>query len=254
MTKTSAMFWSGETLNERLAPLIQPFAPERVDCAAYTLSVGPEVYVSPNDQTADPTTITVRKLSQGDAFTIPPGQFAFLLTEEIIAVPADALAFISIRAKIKFRGLVNVSGFHVDPGYRGQLTFAVFNAGPVAIHLKRGQPIFLIWYASLDRESTFKKDGLIHMGIDTELITGIAGELQSFAGLSKKMKDVDKGLGDRIHAIEKEQTYYRVIGAVALALVVALTVNWLKDAVSPRPAPQPQAMTAPPPSPSPGRP
>src|ERR1700692_716698 len=58
MMKTSAMFWSGETLRERLAPLIEPFAPERVDCAAYTLSVGPEVYVSPNDQTADPTTVT----------------------------------------------------------------------------------------------------------------------------------------------------------------------------------------------------
>ena len=67
------------------------------------------------------------------------------------------------------------------------------------------------------------------MGIDPGLITGIAGELQSFAGLSKKMKDVDKSLGDHIHALEKEQTYYRVIGAVALALVVALTVNWLKD-------------------------
>lgn len=254
MTKTGAMFWSGETLNERLAPLIEPFAPERVDCAAYTLSVGPEVYVSPNDQTADPTTVTVRKLAQGDAFTIPPGQFAFLLTEEIVAVPADALAFISIRAKIKFRGLVNVSGFHVDPGYRGQLTFAVFNAGPAPIHLKRGQPIFLIWYASLDREFAFKKNGPVHMGIDTGLITGIAGELQSFAGLSKKMKDVDKALGDRIHAVEKEQTYYRVIGAVALALVVALTVNWLKDAVSPRPTPPAQAMTAPQPSPSPARP
>jgi dCTP deaminase len=250
MTKTGATFWSGETLKERLVPLIEPFAPERVDCAAYTLSVGPEVYVSPNDQTADPTTVTVRKLAQGDAFTIPPGQFAFLLTEEIVAVPADALAFISIRAKIKFRGLVNVSGFHVDPGYRGQLTFAVFNAGPTPIHLKRGQPIFLIWYASLDRESAFKKDGPVHMGIDTGLITGIAGELQSFASLAKKMKDVDKALGDRIHAIEKEQTYYRVIGAVALALVVALTVNWLKDAVSPRPTPPAQAMTAPQPSPS----
>ena len=254
MTKTGAMFWSGETLNERLTPLIEPFAPERVDCAAYTLSVGPEVYVSPNDQTADPTTVTVRKLAQGDAFTIPPGQFAFLLTEEIVSVPADALAFISIRAKIKFRGLVNVSGFHVDPGYRGQLTFAVFNAGPVPIHLKRGQPIFLIWYASLDRETAFKKDGPVHMGIDPELVTAVAGELQSFAGLSKKMKDVDKALGDRIHAVEKEQTYYRVIGAVALALVIALTVNWLKDAVSPRPTPPAQAMTAPQPSPSPARP
>ena len=41
MTKTDAMFWSGETLRERLAPLIEPFAPERIDCAAYTLAVGP---------------------------------------------------------------------------------------------------------------------------------------------------------------------------------------------------------------------
>src|SRR3984893_16513466 len=232
MTKTAAMFWSGETLNERLALLIEPFAPDRVDCSAYTLAIGAEIYVSPNDQTADPTTVTVRKLAQGDAFTIPPGQFAFLLTEEIISVPADALAFISIRAKIKFRGLVNVSGFHVDPGYCGQLTFAVFNAGPVPIHLKRGQPIFLIWYASLDRETDFKKDGPVHMGIDTELITGIAGELQSFAGLSKKIKDLDSALRDRIHAVEKEQTYYRVIGAAALALMIALTVNWLKDGFS----------------------
>jgi dCTP deaminase len=235
MTKTDAMFWSGETLRERLAPLIKPFAPERIDCAAYTLAVGPEVYVSPNDQTTDPTTVTVRKLDPGDAFTVPPGQFAFLLTEEIVTVPADALAFISIRAKTKFRGLVNVSGFHVDPGYHGQLTFAVFNAGPVPIHLKRGQPIFLIWYASLDRETAVKKDGVVHLGIDPELITGIAGELQSFAGLSKKIKDVDKALGDRVHAVEKEQTSYRVIGAVALALMIALTVNWLKDGFPSRP-------------------
>src|SRR3546814_14323517 len=95
MPKTDAMFWSGETLSERLAPLIEPFAPERVDYAAYTLSVGPEVYVSPNDQTADPTTVTVRKLAPGDAFTIPPGQFVFLLTEEIVAVPANAPALLS---------------------------------------------------------------------------------------------------------------------------------------------------------------
>jgi hypothetical protein len=51
MTKAGAMFWSGETLTERLPSLIEPFAPDRVDCAAYTLTVGPEVYVSPNDQT-----------------------------------------------------------------------------------------------------------------------------------------------------------------------------------------------------------
>jgi dCTP deaminase len=245
MTNPPAVFWSGETLSERLKTMIDPFAPERVDCAAYTLSIGAEVYVSPNDQTADPTTVTVRQLGEGEAFTIPPGQFAFLLTEEVISVPTDALAFISIRAKTKFRGLVNVSGFHVDPGYRGQLTFAVFNAGPVTIHLKRGQPIFLIWYATLDRETAFKKDGTIHKGIDPELVTAVAGELQSFASLSKKIKDVDKALADRVHAVEKEQTYYRVIGAVALAIAIALSVNWLKDNIPSRSPSAPQATPAP---------
>lgn len=245
MTKPNAMFWSGETLSDRLATLIEPFVPERVDCAAYTLSIGPEVYVSPSDKAADPTAVTVRKLAPGDAFTVPAGQFAFLLTEEIVAVPADALAFISIRAKSKFHGLVNVSGFHVDPGYRGQLTFAVFNAGPSPIHLKRGQPIFLIWYASLDRESAFKKDDPVRMGIDTDLITGIAGELQTFAGLSKQIKDVEKTLGDRIHAIEREQTYYRVVGAIAMALIAFFVVSWFKDTLTSRPSSPPHSVTAP---------
>ena len=227
LTKPPATFWSGETLSQRLKTLIKPFDSGQIDCAAYTLSIGPEVYVSPNDQTADPTTVTIRKLSDGEAFTIPPGQFAFLLTEEVVSVQADALAFISIRAKTKFRGLVNVSGFHVDPGYRGQLTFSVFNAGPVPVYLKRGQAIFLIWYANLDCETALKKEGTIQKGIDPQVVTAIAGELLSFASFSKKINDVDKRLGDRVHAVEKEQTYYRVIGVIALGFIVALAVKWL---------------------------
>jgi dCTP deaminase len=234
MENRNASFWSGETLIERLPGLIEPFNPERVDCAAYTLAIGPEVYVSPTDQTAEPASVTVRRLSADEAFTIPPGQFAFLLTEEIVSVPPDALALISIRAKSKFRGLVNVSGFHVDPGYRGQLTFAVFNAGPITIHLRRGQPIFLIWYAGLDRRTEYRKDGAVHTGIDTELITSVSGELLSFAGLSKKIKDVDEKLTDRVHAIEKEHTYYRVVAAIALALIIAVATVWVKDFFAPK--------------------
>lgn len=32
---TTGSFWSGETLTERLDGLIEPFSPERIDCAAY---------------------------------------------------------------------------------------------------------------------------------------------------------------------------------------------------------------------------
>ena len=227
MTEPRAMFWSGETLIEHSTALVDPFDPERVDCAAYTLSVGPEAYISPNDEATDPTTVTVRQLAQGEAFTIPPGQFAFLITEEIVAVPGGALAFISIRAKTKFRGLVNVSGFHVDPGYKGQLIFAVFNAGPVPVHLKRGKPIFLIWYASLDRESALKKNNPVKRGIDTELITGIAGELQSFAGLSKKIENVKNDLNERVHSVEKSLTRLQTLASIAIAIAVGVAVAWL---------------------------
>lgn len=236
MSSRDGFFWSGETLGERLKDLITPFSVDRIDCSAYTLSIGEEIYVSPSDQSADPKEVTIRKLAEGESFTIPPGQFAFLLSDEIVAVPGSALALISIRAKIKFRGLVNVSGFHVDPGYRGQLTFAVFNAGPVPIHLKRGQPIFLIWYAGLDRETAMLKGGPVRKGIDTELVSSVAGELQSFASLSRRVKDVEKSLTDRIHTVEKEQAYTRVIAGILLTVIIALIVVPLKDRVFSRPA------------------
>lgn len=213
------MLWSSGTLAERLEDLITPFDRAQIDCAAYTLAVGSEIYVTPNDQMADPTLVTVRRLAEGEHFAIPPGQFAFLLTEEIVRVPGDAMGLISIRAKVKFRGLVNVSGFHVDPGYCGQLTFAVFNAGPVPIHLKQGQRIFLIWYASLDQPSDEKHQIASRRGIDLDVIAGVSGELQSLAGLTKKLRVV----GDRVHDVEKQQ---RVIQTL-LALVAGGLVTWL---------------------------
>ena len=231
MTNLGSTFWSGETLNKQLKALIKPFNPDRVDCAAYTLSMGSEIYVSPTSETVDPKTVTVCKLDQGEAFTIPPGQFAFLLTEETVSVPGNALAFISIRAKTKFRGLVNVSGFHVDPGYCGQLTFAVFNAGPVTIHLKRGEQIFLIWYASLDQETEYKKHSPAKEGIDIQLISGISGELHSFSSLSSKITDIDRGLGKRIHNIEKKQVYFQTIFYIVVAIIISTVGYWLKGVI-----------------------
>ena len=238
------MFWSGETLIERSTSLVDPFDPKRVDCAAYTLTVGSEVYVSPSDETTDSKAVTIRQLAQGGAFTIPPGQFAFLITEETVSVPSDALAFISIRAKTKFRGLVNVSGFHVDPGFHGQLTFAVFNAGPLTVHLKQGQPIFLIWYASLDRKSTLKKDDPVKRGLDIGLINSISGEVQSFASLSNRIENVENDLNNRVHSVENDLTRLQttaetlrriavgVLVGVLLGVLLGVVVPWLNSILS----------------------
>ena len=202
-------FWSGETLAARLPNLIESFDPDKIDCAAYTLRMGREVYISPATA-ADVATRTKTLLDERQDFVIPPGQFAFLLTEECVTVPNAAVAFISMKARIKFKGLVNVSGFHVDPGYRGRLVFSVYNAGPAAVHLARGDDCFLIWYASLDHESEkYSRKGPPFDQISSDLITPIAGQLHSMAGLS-----------DRIDRVEAEQRVVRVVASVAITLLV----------------------------------
>jgi len=259
MFRTTA-YWSGETLAKRLPELITPYDEACIDCAAYLLSIGNEIYVSPTAGASDPEVKSIDKLTPGKAFAIPPGQFAFLTTAEYIRVPADAIAFISIRAKTKFKGLVNISGFHVDPGYEGCLVFSVFNAGPVSIHLKQGQPIFLIWYADLDRSSKKIRKEPPRKGLDPDLIQGISGDIQSLSNLNEKIKEVDVRLSEslaktdtslqdrvrdlqtelttRVHNVEREQTYYRLIGALVLAVLIAVVGTWIKSAIDERFGPQ----------------
>lgn len=137
-------------------PLISDFEEDRVKEASYTLTVGNEAFI-----TASPKTKLdkVKKLdiSKGICY-IPPGQFAYLITHEEINIPTNCLAFISMKFSTKASGLVNVSGFHVDPGYSGKLIFAVYNAGVKKIPIRMGMDIFLIWFSSLDDEDSKPKN------------------------------------------------------------------------------------------------
>jgi dCTP deaminase len=141
-------FWSGATLKARLPSLITDFDPDRVDCAAYTLRMGRQYYLSASGESTAGNKI--EQLKEGDSIAIPAGQFAFLLTEEEVTVPPGTIAFISMKTDLKFRGLVNVSGFHIDPGFSAPLKFAVFNAGPSTVCVRQGDDAFLVWYADLD--------------------------------------------------------------------------------------------------------
>jgi dCTP deaminase len=216
-------FWSGEKLSEELQTLISPFNRAAIDCAAYTLRVGDEVYISPDRAVAVPARHTKQILKPGEGFTIPPGQFAFLTTKEIVSVPDKAIAFISIRARLKFRGLVNISGFHVDPGYKGELIFSVLNAGPTPLHLEQGQALFLIWYADLDRQTTRKKQASEGFGgLDPQMINGISGEILSLQSLSEKQRDLER---DLVRQLQEQKTLVARLGTqVQIMLGLSLTL------------------------------
>jgi len=213
-------FWRAETLLKKLPNLIDPFDPKAIDCAAYTLHVGDEVYVSPDQKIKNPNRHTKQRLANGECFAIPPGQFAFLMTRENVKVPDDALAFLSIKARIKFSGLINISGFHVDPGYSGRLLFSVLNAGPKPLHLQQGQELFLVWYADLDGPTNKKKQQDHGFNeIEPELINRISGEILSLQSLSDKQYVLEKELA-------QQKTRVNILIYLAIALIVPVS-GWL---------------------------
>ncbi|HEY2922930.1 MAG TPA: hypothetical protein VGK77_28460 [Candidatus Binatia bacterium] len=185
-------FWSGEKIAQNIKGLFAPDDPNRIDCAAYTLALGPEAFVTTDQRFDDnPERGLKLYLDPGGQCRIPPGQFAFLLTEEVVTVPDSVIAFISMRARYKFKGLVNVSGFHVDPGWKGRLIFAVYNAGPSPVVLSRGSEMFLIWFADLDRTSTsIKRIANPQMTIPDDLTESMSGQVFSPVALSRDVAEL----------------------------------------------------------------
>jgi dCTP deaminase len=225
-------FWSGETLEERIKQLIDPPELDAIDCNAITLRVGQEIYITPELEDAHVRSKQLLRNNQG--FLIPPGQFAFLMTEEVVRVPSHAMAFISMKATFKMKGLVNVSGFHADPGWEGPLIFAVFNAGPSPVHLHRGLPLFLIWYADLDRESQKRKTSPGQRQIPPATINNLTGGVNSIHLLDKRLsdevatrRDEDDKLNNRIHDVEKAQGRNNVMLGIFLTIAIGLSVSFV---------------------------
>jgi len=188
-------------------PLISNFKEDRVKHGAYELSLSKKFLITPNDSTIS------WDLSCKEALKIPPGQFALLYTEESVNIPEDVIAFISLKGNVKFRGLVNVSGFQVDPGFPGHLKFSVYNASTEDIHLNYAEPCFLIWFADLDTKN--------------EPYSGEHKDQNGFSGEDRdrmsESRHSTENLHKRIIEIEKN---VRAIIAVGLVIIVPLLIGF----------------------------
>lgn len=220
-------FWTSEklirkqTLEKELAdgvPLIEPFVENRVKQGAYELSMGAEAFL-----TSEPTG-TKQNLMDNEQVVIPPGQFGLLLTDETVAIPTNTIAFISIKFSIKLRGLINVSGFHVDPGFRGQLKFAVYNAGSGNIVLTKGEPVFLIWFSDLTGPTLNVYDGKHagQQGILSDDVMQLQGEVASPGELKRQIDELRTDHDTRFATLEDKITTRT---AVVMTLLTALLVS-----------------------------
>jgi len=176
----------------------------------YKLRLGNEVYLSSED-------IPI-KLKKGEFVVIKPGDFALLLTKEQIEVPLNVMAFISMRFDYKEKGLINVSGFHVDPGYKGRLIFSAFNAGPNDIIIREGDKVFMIFFQKLPSKVGYRKeDGYTY--IPTNMIAGIRGKSVTLASNANRM--------------ERLEFNFKILGGFVIAIMTALLTLLIKELLKP---------------------
>ena len=193
----------------------------KIKHGAYELSLGDEVFET---DSVDGKRRELTKIKE--QVVINPGQFALLLTEESIRVPKDKIAFISIKAGIKLRGLINVSGFHVDPGFEGKLVFSVYNAGSGPISLERGTQYFLIWFAELDvpKSDTDQYNGK-HQGLDSIPLDYIDHlNLSELASPNVLLDKINKNY-EELSSSAKTRDYI-VKTCLGIIIVIALKLIW----------------------------
>lgn len=179
-------FLTGVEIGQQIQELFRDkIDKEHIEGASCDLTLGQEVYISGREYP--------ELLSEDNPFvSIPRGQFALLMTDEYVIVPEHCLGFISIKFGIKAQGLINISGFHVDPGREGRIVFSVFNAGPSDVVLKYKERVFMIFFYKLEHKAdTYKGKFNKLEHLPTELVTSLKGTSASLSDVDKRVRDLE---------------------------------------------------------------
>jgi dCTP deaminase len=206
-------FWTGTKLRGSLAEFFRPntYDTKAADRAAYNLRLGDQVFLSSGET-------PLQLNAESPYVTIRPGDYVLLTTCEYVTMPDNVLGFITLRYSYKKLGLMNVSGFHVDPGFHGTLVFSVFNVGTNDVVLRRGEQMFMLFVASLteaiDPESKGKHKHDGQESFSLEDVVAIRGRSASLVQMES-----------RIRAIESSVRFYGTIVMGALVVLFALVVG-----------------------------
>jgi len=192
-----------ERVKDPESKLIQPSSLE--------LSLGKEVFISSKKD--------LSLLNDKDKhISIPPGDFALLISREYIKIPNDCMGFISIKSNYKFKGLINISGFHVDPCFEGKLIFSVFNAGTREVILSYGYPIFILFitYIRGKCKEAYKGEHKKQRHIDVKYMESLMGAQIPLYDMAHRLRDVET----------KIKIFGGVLGGILIALIASL-ISWL---------------------------
>lgn len=86
------------------------------------------------------------------SITLNPGHQKLVATYERIELPPNLVGLLHLRSSFAREGLI-ASLALVDPGFRGQLTISLINAGKTSVKIARGEPLLQLTLIELTSDA-----------------------------------------------------------------------------------------------------
>lgn len=119
------------------------------------------------DLTLDDFVITTEgkkiDISEGERFVLKGGRTVNVSTKEWVEFPRDYIGRVGAMASLARFGIITSHGFQIDPGFKGNLSFCIFNAGLKDFELCGGNPIISVEIMPLSATPTYDESAERHL-------------------------------------------------------------------------------------------
>jgi dCTP deaminase len=136
--------------------IIEPLSPEQIQPASIDMHLGNQ-FMKVDDSAQkilkpDKQVEYIRQVQ--DSMIVSPGSFLLVVTKQYVELPYDLTAFVEGLSSMGRMGLLLQNDGWVDPGFKGALTLAFFNANKIPVELHTGCRICQLVLAALDQPAT----------------------------------------------------------------------------------------------------
>lgn len=153
-------------------------------------------------------------------YSLQPGHTAVVTTLETLTIPPTHGAIGFPPTTISNNGILMTNPGHVDPGFKGQLTFTVINMGREPFELRRGDRIVTMLFFRLEGGKP-DKDYAERRKSSGSAASSNPVTLERMNRLSPDMLDVDRRIKSIVDNAEQKTRRMAIWVPLALAAVVA---------------------------------
>ena len=196
---------------------IEPFEEEQVQPASYDLRVGSEAAVSSERKKID--------VEKQGFIELSPGDFAVIITHEIIEFDNQHVARFGLCSKWARKGIVATTGTQIDPGFKGRLGVGLTNLSSKKIALSHRDDFLTVEFHKLSQPAneiySGPYQGKYSLG-ESDWEAVLDREVMSISEITQTLRSLTSNveiLSSKIEHIDKELKLLKWLIGIGIVII-----------------------------------